>query len=146
MGCETVMVVRRFLVITTSLSSSAILVHLHLCCLIYKPQVIPEFLFNNLCQASPISFNLSKKNSHQKLAKLGGWPRGRVVKFARSAAGSPVFRWFESCARTWHCSSNHAKAASHMPQLKKDPQRRIYNYVPGGFGEKKEKIKSLKIK
>ena len=23
---------------------------------------------------------------------LGGWPRGRVVKFARSAAGGPVFR------------------------------------------------------
>ena len=26
----------------------------------------------------------------------------------------------------------------------KNPQRRIHNYVPGGFGEKKEKIKSLK--
>ena len=26
----------------------------------------------------------------------------------------------------------------------KDPQRRMYNYVLGGFGEKKEKIKSLK--
>ena len=25
-----------------------------------------------------------------------GWPRGRVVKFVRSAAGGPVFRWFES--------------------------------------------------
>ena len=28
----------------------------------------------------------------------------------------------------------------------RDPQRGIYNYVPGGFGEKKEKIKSLKKK
>ena len=46
-----------------------------------------------------------------------GWPRGRVVKFARSAAGGPVFHWFESWAWTWHCSSNHAEAASHMPQL-----------------------------
>uniref|UniRef100_A0A9L0SBL1 Uncharacterized protein n=1 Tax=Equus caballus TaxID=9796 RepID=A0A9L0SBL1_HORSE len=46
-----------------------------------------------------------------------GWPRGRVVKFACSAAGGPVFRWFESWAQTWHCSSNHAEAASHMPQL-----------------------------
>ena len=56
----------------------------------------------------------------QKYAKViydGGWPRGRVVKFARSAAGGPVFRWFESWARTWHCSSDHAEAASHMPQL-----------------------------
>ena len=29
----------------------------------------------------------------------------------------------------------------------RDPQRRVYGYVPGGFGEKKEKkIKSLKKK
>ena len=62
-----------------------------------------------------------------------------MVKFAHSAAGGPVFRGFESWARTWHYSSNHAEAASHMPQLK-DPQRRIYNYVmAGSFGEKKEK-------
>ena len=31
---------------------------------------------------------------------LGGWPCGRVVKFARSAAGGPVFCWFESWAWT----------------------------------------------
>ena len=73
-----------------------------------------------------------------------GWPRGRVVKFARSAAGGPVFSQFESWARTWHCSSNHAEAASHMSQLE-GPTTKIYNYVPGGFGEKKGKNKkSLK--
>ncbi|GAA9503487.1 hypothetical protein BTM460_15420 [Helicobacter pylori] len=27
-----------------------------------------------------------------KKTKDRGWPRGRVVKFARSAAGGPVFR------------------------------------------------------
>ena len=54
-----------------------------------------------------------------------GWPRGRVVKFLRSAAGGPVFRWFESWARTWHCSSNHAEVASHMPQLEEPTTKNI---------------------
>ena len=54
-------------------------------------------------------FSVFKKSSHW------GWPGGWVVKFVRSAAGTPVFRWFESWVRTWHCSSNHAGAASHMP-------------------------------
>ena len=48
---------------------------------------------------------------------IWGWPCGWVVKFACSTAGGPVFHWFESWARTWHCSSDHAEAASHMPQL-----------------------------
>ena len=69
-----------------------------------------------------------------KRKRVRGWPRGRMVKFMSSAAGGPVFRWFESWVRTWHCSKNHTEAASHMPQ------RRIYNYVLGGFGEKEEKI------
>ena len=51
-----------------------------------------------------------------------------------------MFRWFKSWARTWHCSSHHAEAASHIPQ------RRIYNYVPGALGRKRKKIKSLKKK
>ena len=43
--------------------------------------------------------------------------------------------------------SGHAEAASHMPQLEGPTTKNIYNYVPGGFGEKKEKnIKSLKQK
>ena len=69
--------------------------------------------------------------------------RGPVVKFARSAAGGPAFRWFEAWARTWHCSSSHAEAASHMPQLE-GLTTKIYNYVLGGFGEKKGKNKIFK--
>ncbi len=68
-----------------------------------------------------------------------------MVKFARAAAGGPVFRWFESWARTWHCSSDHAEAASHMPQLE-GPTIRIYNSVMGGFGEKMKKKKKKKKK
>ncbi|XP_070434205.1 gamma-secretase subunit APH-1B isoform X2 [Equus przewalskii] len=61
-------------------------------------------------------------------------------------SGGPVFRRFESWARTWHCSSDHAEAASHMPQLEEPTTKNTQLYVPGGFGEKKEKIKSLKKK
>ena len=44
----------------------------------------------------------------------------------------------------------HGHGTAHQTTLRwsptchnqKDPKQRIYNYVPGGFGEKKEKIKS----
>ena len=75
-----------------------------------------------------------------------GWPRGRVVKFARSAAGGPVFRRFESWARTWHCSSDHAEAASHMPQLEEPTTKNTQLCTGGLWGEKgKNKIFKKKI-
>ena len=55
----------------------------------------------------------------------------------------PGFHRFGSWARTWHRSSGHAQAASHMPQLE-GPTARIYNYVPGSFGEKKKNEKKKK--
>ena len=75
-----------------------------------------------------------------------GWPRGQVVKFTRSAAGGPVFCWFESWVRTWHCSSNHAEAASHMPQLEGPTTKNIQLCTEGALGRKRKKIKSLKKK
>ncbi len=75
-----------------------------------------------------------------------GWPRGRVVKFARSAAGGPVFRWFESWARTWHCSSGHAEAASHLPQPEGSTTEKYTTMYQGALGRKRKKIKSLKKK
>ena len=74
-----------------------------------------------------------------RISSIRGWPRGRVVKFARSAAGGPVFRWFESWARTWHCSSNHAEAASHMPQLEGPTTKNIQLCTRGLWGEKGKK-------
>ena len=72
---------------------------------------------------------------------LRGWPRGRVVRFARSAAGGPVFRWFGSWARTWHCSSDHAEAASRMPQLEGPTAGNVQLCTGGLWGEKgKNKI------
>ena len=80
-----------------------------------------------------------------KILPMGGWPRGRVVKSVRSAAGSPVFRWFESWARTWHCSSNHAEAASHMLQLE-GPTTKNIQLCTGGLWGEKGKNKILKKK
>ena len=69
----------------------------------------------------------------------GCWPHGRVVEFVRSAAGGPVFRWFESWARAWHCSSGYAEAASLMPQLE-EPTTKNTQLCTGGFwGEKGKK-------
>ena len=65
-----------------------------------------------------------------------------MVKFAHSAAGGPVFRWFESWPRTWHCSSDHAEAASHMPQLEGPTTKNIQLCTGGLWGEKGKKKKS----
>ena len=42
--------------------------------------------------------------------------------------------------RTWHHSSGHAEAVSHIAQPE-GPTTRIYSYVLEGFGEKKKKKK-----
>ena len=78
---------------------------------------------------------------------MRGWPCGQVVKFTHSAAGGPVFCWFETWARTWHCSSNHAEAASHMPQLEGLTTKNIQLCTRGLWGEKgKTKIFKKKKK
>ena len=80
-----------------------------------------------------------------KISATGGWPRGRVVRFARSAAGGPVFRRFESWAPTWHCSSDHAEAASHMPQLEEPTTKNTQLCTGGRWGEKGKKKKKRYI-
>ena len=65
----------------------------------------------------------------------------------------PVAEWLSSCAllQAAQCfvglNPGHGHGTAHQTTLRrhptchkwKDPQQRIYNYVPGGFGEKKEK-------
>ena len=68
-----------------------------------------------------------------------GWPRAQVVMFTGSAAGNPVFRWLESWAQTWHCSSNHAEAVSHMPQLEGPTMKNMQLCTEGLWGEKGKK-------
>ena len=76
------------------------------------------------------------------------------------AGAGPVAKWLSSCAplQAAQCfvgsNPGHGHGIAHQTTLRqhpichnqKDPQRRIYNYVPGGFGEKKEKNKILKKK
>ena len=63
------------------------------------------------------------------------WPGVHTLCF-----GGPGFHRLRSWAQTRHCSSSHAEAASHMPQLE-GPATKIYNYELGNFGEKKKKRK-----
>ena len=83
------------------------------------------FIYLVMCLFKSIAFN----------KKLRGRPRGRVVKFVHSASAGPGFR---SWAWTWHRSSGHDEAASHIAQLEALTTR-IYNYILGGFGEKNKK-------
>ena len=52
----------------------------------------------------------------------------------------PRFLGFRSWAWTQHCSSSYAEVASHLAEPE-GPTTRIYNYVLGGFEEKKKKRK-----
>ena len=96
--------------------------------------------FMNVYEATS-GFQSKAESLSLKYVIYWGWPHGRVVKFACSAAGSPVFRWFESWARTWHCSSSHAEAVSHMPQLEGPTMKNVQLCTRGLWGEKgKNKI------
>ena len=63
-----------------------------------------------------------------------------MLKFACSTSAARGFAG--SDLGHGHGTSGHAEAASHMPQLE-GPTTRIYNYVLGGFGGKKEEKKRL---
>ena len=72
-------------------------------------------------------------------------PRGGVVKVRVLGLGSPGFHWFGSWARTWYLSSGHVEEASYMPQLEGPTTEKIYNYILGTVGEKKQEKKKKKI-
>ena len=86
----------------------------------------------------PFSEILLFFNTQLKLKpfQMGGQPRGWVVKFTSSTAGSPGFHWFESWAWTWHHSSSHAEVASHMPQLEGPTTKNTQLCSWGLWGEK----------
>ena len=52
----------------------------------------------------------------------------------------PGVRWFGSWGRTWHCSSRHAEAASHMPQPE-GPQLQYTTMYWGASGRRRKKIR-----
>ena len=61
-----------------------------------------------------------------------------MVKLACSPLVVQGFTGSDPGLQTWHRSSSHAEAVSHIAELEV-PTPRIYNYVLGGFGEKKKK-------
>ena len=67
-----------------------------------------------------------------------------MVKFAHSALAAQGFAGSDSGHRPTHHSSGHAEAASHIAEPE-GPTTRIYNYVLGGFGEKKKKKKTRRL-
>ena len=71
--------------------------------------------------------------------KNRGWPPGQVLKFACSAAAAAA-QGFAGLDRGRGHGSIRQAMLSHMSQLE-GPATKIYNYVPGGFGEKKQKKK-----
>ena len=64
-----------------------------------------------------------------------------MVKFACSASSAQGFPG--SDPECGHGTTCQTEAASHMPQIER-PTTKIYSYVPGEFGEKKQK-KKVKI-
>ena len=62
---------------------------------------------------------------NQNLAPRGAGPATEWLSSRAPLQAGPVFCWFESWARTWQCSSSHAEAASHMPQLEGPTMKNI---------------------
>ena len=73
---------------------------------------------------------------NEEVKNVWGWPHGQVVKFTCSASVAQCFAGSDP----GHRSSGHAEVASHMPQLG-GTTTKIYNYVLGEFGKKKQKEK-----
>ena len=78
---------------------------------------------------------LPKKHLCRKKKKRGlaPWPGGWVYVLC---FGGPGFHWFTSWAQTQHRSSGHAEVVLHIAQTEALTAR-IYNYVLGGFVEKR---------
>ena len=74
-----------------------------------------------------------------------GQPCGRVVKFVHSAA---VAQGFAGSSPGHGCGIARQAMLRQCPICHnwRDPQLRIYNYVLGGFGEKKGKNKNKILK
>ena len=68
---------------------------------------------------------------------LRGWPHGQVVKFAHCSLAAQGFAG--SDPRHGHGTTHQAMLRQHPTAQPEAPTTRIYNYVLGGFGEKKKR-------
>ena len=79
---------------------------------------------------------MNRAGRKSKFLRLGAAPVAEWVKFVRSASVAQGFTGSDPGR-----GHGHAEVASHMPQLE-GPAAKIYNYVPVGFGEIKQKKKN----
>ena len=70
---------------------------------------------------------------------MRGWPRGRVVKFARFASVAQGFTHLDPGRRHGHRSSGHAEAVSCMPQLDGPTTKNMQLCTGEIWGDKAEK-------
>ena len=76
---------------------------------------------------------------------IGGQPCGWVVKFTRSTSAAQGLAGLNP--GRGHGTAHQAMLRWHPTcHNEEDSQLKVHNYEPGGFGEKKEKIISLKKK
>ena len=68
-----------------------------------------------------------------------GRSRGRVVKLVCSTSAAQGFASLNPGQGRGMAHQAMLRWRPHMPQLEGPTTEKIHNYVPGGFGEKKEK-------
>ena len=86
-----------------------------------------------------ITFTDNLLNLHLSFKiKTGAGPVAEWLSLC-APLGSPGFLWFRSWARTWHHSSGHVEAVSHVLQLE-GPTTKICNYVLGQLWGEEGKI------
>ena len=84
------------------------------------------------------NINICKKNKVRKKKNQSGWLNGQAVKFTHSALAAQSFAGLDAGCR--HGTAHEAMLRQHPTcHNQKDPQLKSYHYVPGDFGEKKEK-------
>ena len=73
-----------------------------------------KIVYHKCMQFMVCQLTLKETVKKKTLKGPAPWPSGWVPTLC---FGGPGFRWFGSWARTWHRSSGHVEAASHVPQL-----------------------------
>ena len=74
-----------------------------------------------------------------KTISFGAGPVAEWLSSCALLQAAQCFFSFESWVRTWHCSSNHAEAASHVPQVQAPTTKNIQLCTGGALGRKRKK-------
>ena len=137
-------------------------------CLILKNQLFPHYRLqdkNHMSMYTGVEKTFHKiqhplNSQNQKQKGVSSSVKRYLLKTHRYRGPGPVAEWLSSRAplQAAQCFVGSNPGCEHGTACQttlrqrptchnwKDPQRRIYNYVPGGFGEKKENNKIFKKK